>query len=719
MCALIADFGQGLASTDNLVFNGGTYGLLSGGTFNWTVGTGGGETSLGTGAATLLGFSTYGNPFSVVADGDATAPLEFGTASSTGFNPSTFVLNDDWATDTVTLKNGITGSNGDSSTPSLKIYSGAADAVIEGSVSGVSLMKSGAGKLSLRGASNTLGTLYPRGGTLVIAPPDGASRCSLSLAHIYNNTANAGAVVVSNATITQTGSGLTQTWYGGTSVSLVGCTWNSASGGWFPGNQKGNGASAVLVLDNSTVKITGDYFYQGNSGSDDKNASCDLIITNNASFTVAGYHGRQGTVRQYDGTTVTVTANEGGVLRLAAAGTSTFDYHLHGGSLVQNSSGDSATVSLGMSTEKSASTKGTATLRIYRGGTFTAKGNNVFLGRYQKDVGTLDVCGGAATMTKEGAGLFIGYDGNGVCKVSDGGVLDIHKGNIYAVMNANNRTGRTGSLSVTDGGTVKARLIRSNTTNCTAKLVIDGGKIVANAGSTTSDLISGFTAAAVGVGGAEIDTDGQDKKISQSFAARADQTAPEASTGVELAALPAFTKVGAGRLELTGTNDWLCATCVSNGTLAVGELALPATTLRLGGGVIDLCGATHTVENLVGSGVVSNGTLIVTGAVWPGVGDSGILKIDATAAISFASIGCSVADNGTCGCLLVDGAVDLAGVTVVGENLENKREGRGLTIVRASAISGRPATAMVAELRVSTTQNTLTIGASGTVILVQ
>ncbi len=306
-----------------------------------------------------------------------------------------------------------------------------------------------------------------------------------------------------------------------------------------------------------------------------------------------------------------------------------------------------------------------------------------------------------------------------MCEVSDGGLLDIQKGNIYAVMNANNRTGRTGSLSVTDGGTVKARLIRSNTTNCTAKLVIDGGKIVANAGSTTSDLIYGFTAAAVGVGGAEIDTNGQDKRISQSFAARADPTAPEASTGVELAALPAFTKVGAGRLELTGTNDWLCATCVSNGTLAVGELALPATTLRLGGGVIDLCGTTHTVENLVGSGVVSNGTLVVTGAVWPGVGDSGILKIDATAAISFASIGCSVADNGTCGCLLVDGAVDLAGVTVVGENLENKREGRGLTIVRASAISGRPATAMVAELRVSTTQNTLTIGASGTVILVQ
>ena len=45
--ALIADFGQGLAATDNLVFNGGTYGLLSGNTFNWTIGTGGGETSIG------------------------------------------------------------------------------------------------------------------------------------------------------------------------------------------------------------------------------------------------------------------------------------------------------------------------------------------------------------------------------------------------------------------------------------------------------------------------------------------------------------------------------------------------------------------------------------------------------------------------------------------------------------------------------------------------
>ena len=242
-------------------------------------------------------------------------------------------------------------------------------------------------------------------------------------------------------------------------------------------------------------------------------------------------------------------------------------------------------------------------------------------------------------------------------------------------------------------------------------------KVVANA-SANVDFMSGFTAASVGIGGGEIDTNGQDLEISQNFAARSGQAAPAAATAAELAALPAFTKTGAGRLELTGTNEWLCATCVSNGTLAVGERALPATTLRLGGGIIDLGGETHTVANLVGSGIVSNGTLVVTGTVWPGVGDSGTLKIDATASISFATLGCSVAADGTCGCLEVDGTLNLAGVTIVGENMENKKPSRGLTIVRASSISGRPATLFVSENAVSVVGGVLRIGAPGLMLMV-
>jgi len=711
--ALIADFGQGLATTDNLVFNGGTYGLHAGSTFNWTIGNGGGETSLGAGAATSLGFTAYGNPFSVVAGGNAATPVEFGTASSTGFNPAQFVLNDDWATDTVTFKNGIAGANGDSSKPNLKIYTGAADAVLEGNVSGVNLYKLGAGRLALRGANNSLGALYPQGGRLVIAPPEGVATTTLSLSGGFS-TAQGTEVVISNAVITHGGpmncNNKTK------QVSLVGCSSTANSDqNWTVGNDDTWGNS-TLVLDASTVRTDG-YAYFGKA----QTTPGTIVMTNNSSLVVSLLHARKGTMNQHGGT-VQIKADNNNAGWLGQSGT--FTYHLRGGTLLQANGGGSAHFNLGSGSSTGSGTtyKGTGILHVYAGATFMANGAGVFLAKSDSsDNGQLYVNGGTATMTREGAALHIGYKGTGTAEVSNGGVLDVQKGDIVAVTKSQNVAGRTGTLRVTDGGMVKARGIYSDSTGSTANLVLDGGRVVANAGSTTNDLIYGFTAAVVGVNGATVDTNGQDKKISQSFAARtgAGQTAPTAESGAELTALPAFTKVGAGRLELTGANDWLCATCVSNGTLAVASGALPATTLRLGGGVIDLCGATHTVENLVGSGVVSNGTLIVTGAVWPGVGDSGVLKIDASASVSLSSIGCAVNGDGTCGYLVVDGTLNLADVTVVGENLENRREGKSLVVAKATAIAGRPATHKVGRLGVFVGGDRLVIGASGTVLIVR
>ena len=702
--ALIADFGQGLASTDNLVFNGGTYGLHTGSTFNWTIGNGGGETSLGAGASTALGFTAYGNPFAVVADGNAATPIEFGTASSTGFNPAKFVLNDDWATDTVTFKNGISGNNGGSSKPALHIYSGAADAVVEGNVTGVDLYKEGSGRLSLRGANNSFASIYPRGGTLVIAPPEGASSSTLALTRINNETTYGANLVVSNAVITQSGTS-EQVWRGGTSVSLVGCTWSSSSA-WSPGKSKsGTGGRASFVLDNSNVTIANT---QTLNVGKDGDCYCDVVVTNGANLTAGQLWLRRGTVRQYSGT---VKATYGASFLIAGIPTCTFEYYLNGGTLVQNSADGGFRI--GYSKEWS---NGTATgrLYIYPGGTFTANGGAGILGLYAKDTGTLDVRGGTATMTKEGFALTVGSSGTGQCYVSDNGLLDLQKG--YA------NVGAKGTVRVTDGGTVKARAIRSTATSGTPTIVIDGGKVVANAGSTTNDLVYGFTTAEIGVGGATIDTNGQDKKISQGFAARTGtgQNAPTATTGTELAALPAFTKVGAGTLSLIGANDWLCATCVSNGTLAVASGALPATTLRLGGGVIDLGGASHTVANLVGSGVVSNGTLTVTGTVWPGVGDSGTLKIDSTATLNLSTLGCSVAEGGSCGCLEVAGTQNLAGVTVVGEGMENKVPKRGLTLVRAASLVGSPtADASLLHNKISVVGGSLRIGAPPFILIVR
>ncbi len=698
--ALIADFGQGLAATDNLVFNGGTYGLLSGSTFNWTIGSGGGQTSIGAGA-TEYGFTAYTHPFAVIVGGDASTPLEFGTASAMGFHPTRFILNDDWATDTVTFKNGISGNNSDSSTPTLQIYTGAADATVEGNMSGVNLTKTGEGTLALKGAANALGTIAPKGGTLIIAPPDGVQSCTLSMSAIRNLTSDGGSIVVSNAVVTQGGENMN--WYGGTMVSFVGSTVTSSSE-WYPGNREGAGKKSELVLDGATINATGSTFAPGYQTA----ASCDITITNAAALNIGLLEARNGAVRQYGGS-VNVSVNKDEAISLGVGG-GTFDYHLYGGSLVQSRSGSTPQVRIGHSSS------GTGRVYVHQGATFTAKCSNTYVGYANKCTGGLYVRGGTATVT---SALHVGRNGYGTCEVSDGGLLNIKDGLIRVSSGTNAE--RTGTLRVLTGGQAQTRAIVGPTNDAvTATLVIDGGKVVANA-SASADFINGLTAAYVGVGGGEIDTNGQDLEVSQSFAARTGtgQSAPSASTAAELAALPAFTKTGTGRLSLIGTNDWLCATCVSNGTLAVGERALPATTLRLGGGVIDLGGETHAVANLIGSGIVSNGTLVVTGTVWPGVGDSGILKIDATASLSLSTLGCAVAADGTCGCLEVDGTLDLSGVTVVGEGLEYKPEGKGLTLVRAGAITGSPATVSIADNGVGVRGGVLCIGAPGLIIFVR
>ena len=125
------------------------------------------------------------------------------------------------------------------------------------------------------------------------------------------------------------------------------------------------------------------------------------------------------------------------------------------------------------------------------------------------------------------------------------------------------------------------------------------------------------------------------------------------------------------------------------GTLAVDEKALPATNLRLAGGGIDLCGFTHTVTNLVGSGTISNGTLVVVGKVWPGYGDNGELVVAADATLSATNLSYSVdSTTGASGALVVNGPFDLSGVTIAVENPEATGP-RGLVLIKGP-VTGTP-----------------------------
>lgn len=589
--------------------------------------------------------------------------------------------------------------------------------------------RTGEGVLMLNGITNSFSSLTLLKGTkTVVAPTEPGVTNTLLMTSDFGTdfgASDAFSFVVSNCDTQISKAGTIQI-RGGRHVFVGGKlkVATTGSGTYFrPGYYTKSAApkeygGMELVLDNIAVTLNA-LTIVGNRPSY-ADIPGTIIITNDATITT-GYNfwHNYGSIRQYSGK-VKITGNGAPMLSISYNTNASASYYLHGGTLEQSYVASQNAVVIGGGATAGNTFDEQGYLYIYGGeAIFNAK--NCFLGyritgtKYHR--GYLYVRGGKLSMPYNGAQLAVGRQGNGTFEVSNGGTATIN-GSVVAL--AESAGGRTASVSILTNGTLKARRIVSNAnvngTGDTATLILDGGKVEANT-SASAEFMQGFTAASVGVGGVVVDTAGQNLTIAQSFAAREGQGAPSASTAAGLAALPAFTKAGAGTLSLTGDNEWLCATCVSNGTLVVGEDALPATTtLQLRGGVIDLGGNSLTVANLVGYGVVSNGTLAVTGAVWPGVYGPAALKIDSTATLSMTTLGCCVASDGSYGCLEVAGSMDLAGVTVVGEGMENKTH-RGITLVRAAAFIGSPtADASLAGNGISFGCGTLRIGAPGFII---
>ena len=349
-----------------------------------------------------------------------------------------------------------------------------------------------------------------------------------------------------------------------------------------------------------------------------------------------------------------------------------------------------------------------------------------YLGRYSagghadktsgRDTGNIYVRGGSFKMPFNGAVLYLGYQGNGTLEVSDGGAAEVN--GVVCALPVSSIINRNGTINILTNGTLKARCVFSACTNDTATLVLDGGTLVANT-SAAADFLYGFTAASVGVGGATVDTAGFDLKVSQDFAARDGQTWDVDGTAAALADAPAFTKVGAGTLTLHGTNTYLCATCVSNGTLAVTDAqSLPATTtLRVAtNAVVNLSEKSHTVANLMGSGLVTNGTLTVTGTVWPGYPDAGTLTVNG-ATLAPRKLAYVLGADGTCGQLAVNGPLDLTGVEITVDNLAKKGKG-SLTLVTAGSIAGTP-TCSQPEAVIFVDGNSVRLGAVGMTVIIR
>ena len=703
---LVADFGQGLATTDNLVLNGGTYCPLTDNTFTGVIGTAGGQVSVAADAQEA-GFSAYGHPLTVRLSNDASVPF---VVSNETYHLKKLILNDAYATDTLTFENVIDSLWGPSNSLNLAVCAGTA--IVKGCISNDNtFVRSGDGTLVLQG-TNTLRNVSIRDNGLTLIT--NTAFTTVGWITVTNNAQ----VVFSNAIVNC--AGLTS--HGGTRVTILGGSVTS-SGNLYPGNRV-TGKTGTLVLDGTTVSMSGNFLYPGYYSSGSNNGTGDVIITNDTQLTAGYIYGRHGTIRQYSGT-VKVSNSATGSFRIGCHGSGTCSYYLYGGTLDRTQKSGDKGFHIGINTSKGSPT---GNLFIY-GGEAIMRCQYGYLGRYSaggpgtdgktsgRDTGNLYVRGGSFKMPYSGGTLYVGTQGHGTLEVSSGGVAEIN-GTVLALPNNSIINGRNGTVNIFTNGTLKARSVYSTCTNDTATLVLDGGTLVANT-SAAANFLHGFTAAAVGVGGATVDTAGFDLTFAQSFAARAGQTWDVDGTAAALAAAPALVKTGAGTLTLHGTNTYLCATCVSNGTLSVTDVqSLPATTtLRVAGEAkVDLAEKSHTVANLMGSGLVTNGTLTVTGTVWPGYPDAGTLTV-ACATLAPAKLAYVLNEEGTCGHLAANGPLDLTGVEIAVDNLANKGKG-SITLVTAQPLTGTPTCSQSGAV-IYMSGNSLRLGAVGMTVIIR
>ena len=120
----------------------------------------------------------------------------------------------------------------------------------------------------------------------------------------------------------------------------------------------------------------------------------------------------------------------------------------------------------------------------------------------------------------------------------------------------------------------------------------------------------------------------------------------------------ALVKTGAGTLTLCGTNTLSCPMRIENGVVkaAIAEALSVNSVVELSSGTtLDLGGCAVTAGGLTGSGVVSNGTLAVTGAIRP----TGEIVLDGSTVSGTLEM---AADSGILRC--INGAMDLTGIVL-------------------------------------------------------
>lgn len=641
--ALAATFGAGLATTDRLVLDGGIW-APSTETATATIGTDAGHVQL---VGERAGFGAFGQDVTLTvsrADGNALV------YPSDDFSASRLVLNDMFCKQTLTVDGPLTGAATD--TP-LTVEVGAGTAVLAKPVSDFVLQKTGAGRLVLAADTNNLERLTVAEGATVFRSSNVASKTGEVATVSAEGLCE---LVVDNTSLT------------GTLFRV------------------GNAAEGRLVLTNGAA-VTAD----------------ELQICRGSSYMYDGtlelnkFQGCQGAFYQYGGT-VNMTSSESCHINFGIWGGCTFEYYLLGGTFERMPG--NGNFQLGR-----ANTNGVANMYVEGTGRLITHCEFPSIGRLRCNMGRLYVRNGGhytADWVGGDAKICVSDEGSGYLEIASGGEVDV--AGYVQMCNGYTHTEREGEVRLLAGGTLKTRGIdRNDSPHRRSTLVFDGGRVVVNDPPKTP-FVKNLAEAFVGTAGGVVDTAGHDIRFDQSFAAWTNQVWTQPATAADVASCAAFTKTGEGTLTFNAPNTYAAATCVSNGTLATAVAgALPSGgLLKLAGGTVDLKGTEQTVEMLAGDGRVSNGTLTITDAVWPGLGaDGGTLMLDGVD-VSFTKMNYALTTDAdgraTCGRLTTTGTLDLSGVEISVDGLDCMGD-RQVVLIEAAAITGRPTHALPAPFQ--------------------
>lgn len=344
---------------------------------------------------------------------------------------------------------------------------------------------------------------------------------------------------------------------------------------------QGVGGNAILQINTGDTLTANNWFAVGRGGGTgtlNLNGGTVTKATGAGQFMVGARDGGAsvGIVNHTSGT-LTVTNSEmwiGQNAYDAGAIKSTGTYNLSGGAVVINSW-------LAVGREG-----GNGTLNI-TGGSFTKQGaNNVEIGGNDTSplgsIGVISVSGGTFTANGE-TRIGLKAPGTGTLNVSSAGIVNV---NAIRLAFANNGIG-TVNLN---GGTLNTTRIEKVTAG-SGSVNFNGGTLVAK--EATATFINGLDSANVKAGGATINSNGFDITVGQALLA-------DSPSG-------GLTKLGAGKLTLSGANTYTGNTTVTGGVLSLSSAYLANTSSVVIGatGTLDLThGLTDQVAGLTVNGIV-------------------------------------------------------------------------------------------------------------------